>query len=139
VTIEQFRTVYDAKPFRAFIIQMADGRSVSVPYRESLFLAPSGRTVFVYKRNDRVRVIDLALVTDLRIAPGRGRGQGGADHRRGDGAASLTGSRLAGPEQERPGQTGDSGAAAARDNALDKGGRGKDASGQLKRRKPGVA
>ena len=44
MTIEQMRAAYDAKPFRPFVIHLADGRAVPVNHREFIMAAPSGRT-----------------------------------------------------------------------------------------------
>ena len=69
MTIEQLRRVYDAQPFQPFIIHLADGRSVTVDYRELILSVPSGRTIFVAQPDDTVNIIDLLLVTDLEMKP----------------------------------------------------------------------
>ena len=71
VTIEQIRTLYDAQPFQPFIIHLADGREIPVDHREFMMRAPIGRTIAVYGRDDCAHVIDLLLVTDLRIKPAK--------------------------------------------------------------------
>lgn len=67
MTIEQLRNVYNAKPFRPFVIHLADGRQVPVHHREFIMAVPSGRTIFVCQPDDTVNVIDLLLVTDLEL------------------------------------------------------------------------
>ena len=69
MTIEQVRRLYDAQPFRTFIIHLADGRQIPVRHREFIMAAPSGRTITVYTTDDAVDIIDLLLVTDLEVMP----------------------------------------------------------------------
>jgi hypothetical protein len=65
MTVEQIRRVYEAQPFRPFVLHLADGRHVPVGHREFLALSPSGRTVFVYQPDESFNIVDLLLVTDL--------------------------------------------------------------------------
>jgi hypothetical protein len=67
MTIEQLRNFYSVRPFRPFIMHLADGRQVAVQHPEFLATAPSGRTVTVYQPDDTLNVVDLLLVTDLEI------------------------------------------------------------------------
>ena len=69
MTIEQLRNVYNAQPFRPFVIHLADGREVPVHHREFIMTVPSGRTVLVCQPDDTVNIIDLLLVTDLEMKP----------------------------------------------------------------------
>lgn len=69
MTVEQLKRLYDAKPFRPFVIHLADGREVAVPHREFLWTPPSGRTIFVAMPDDSVDIIDLLLVTDVVLTP----------------------------------------------------------------------
>ena len=69
MTIEQLRNVYDSKPFRPFVIHLADGRQIPVLSREVMLTAPSGRTIVVYQPDDTLNLIDLLLVTDLEFHP----------------------------------------------------------------------
>jgi len=74
MTIERIRDVYDAQPFRPFLIHLADGRQIAVKHREFLATAPSGRTMIAYQPDDSFSIIDLLLVTDLEVkANGRSR------------------------------------------------------------------
>lgn len=72
MTIEQLRRVYQARPFRAFSIHLADGESVPVSSPEFMAFSPSGRTVLVYHGNDAFDVIDLLLVTQLEVKESEG-------------------------------------------------------------------
>jgi hypothetical protein len=67
MTIERLRDFYNARPFRPFVMHLADGRNVAVHHSEYLAAAPSGRTVIVYQPDDTLNVVDLLLVTDLEI------------------------------------------------------------------------
>jgi hypothetical protein len=69
MTIEQLRAFYDAKPFRPFVIHLADGRAIPVDHREFIMAAPSGRTLSAYQPDDTLNVIDLLLVTELEVGP----------------------------------------------------------------------
>jgi hypothetical protein len=69
MTIEQLRTVYDAQPFRPFVLHLADGRSIPVRHREFIMTAPSGRTIVIMQPDDSLSIIDLLLVTELEIKP----------------------------------------------------------------------
>jgi hypothetical protein len=69
VTIERLRNLYNAQPFRPFVMHLADGREVPVYHREFMMAVPSGRTVFVCQPDDTVNIVDLLLVTDLEIKP----------------------------------------------------------------------
>lgn len=70
MTIEQVRNLYNAAPFRPFIIHLADGRHIPVKHREFMAISPSGRTIVVYQTDDTSNIIDLLLVTDLEIRNG---------------------------------------------------------------------
>ena len=55
MTIEQLREVCQAKPFKPFTIQLADGDRLRVPHPEFLWFHPrGGRTVFVAGPPDAV-------------------------------------------------------------------------------------
>jgi hypothetical protein len=67
MTIERLKELYNAQPFRPFIIHLADGREVPVHHRDFIMAVPSGRTIFVAQPDDSVNIIDLLLVTDLEL------------------------------------------------------------------------
>ena len=70
MTIEQMRAAYDARPFKPFVIHLADGRLLPVQSREYLSSSPSGPTFVVWQPDDNMHIIDLLLVTDLEIKGG---------------------------------------------------------------------
>jgi len=71
MTIEQLRRLHQATPFQPFTIYLADGRSFFIPHREFLSHTPSGRTVVVTNPDETVDILDLLLVTDLKVHPPR--------------------------------------------------------------------
>ena len=67
MTIEQFRQLWKAEPFRPFTVHLADGRGIPVSHQEFVASSPSGRAIIVYQADDSFNVIDLLLVTDLEV------------------------------------------------------------------------
>ncbi len=78
MTIGEVRRLYEAQPFQPFVMHMADGRSLPVVHREFLAMSPSGRTVVVYQPDESFDIVDLLLVTDLKVGlpPRNGRKRG---------------------------------------------------------------
>jgi hypothetical protein len=77
MNVEQLRDAREANPFRPFTIHLADGRSLEVPHRDYLSMAPGGRTVIVYKSDGGHSIVEMLLVTELAFAsvpanPGNG-------------------------------------------------------------------
>jgi hypothetical protein len=70
MTTEQVRKLYDGQPFRPFVFHLADGREIPVPHRDFMLITPPGRTVIVSDDDGAVNIIDLLLVTDIRIENG---------------------------------------------------------------------
>jgi hypothetical protein len=71
MTIEQLRAAATAKPFRPFVLHLADGRELPVQHPEFIFTLPSGRTIIVCQADDTTNIVDLLLVTDLEFKPAR--------------------------------------------------------------------
>jgi hypothetical protein len=69
VTREQLRSLVIARPFRPFVMHLADGREVPVQHPDFLLISPSGRTVNVYQPDDTQNIVDLLLVTDIELKP----------------------------------------------------------------------
>jgi len=67
VTIAEIRRLYEARPFKPFVIHLADGRKVPVEHPEFMLAPPSGQTVFVVEPNGDFHFIDIELVTGLVI------------------------------------------------------------------------
>jgi hypothetical protein len=53
------------RPFRPFIIHLADGRSLPVRSPEFVLLPEEGRLVLIQGVNGSTHVVDLLLATDL--------------------------------------------------------------------------
>jgi hypothetical protein len=69
MTIDKLRAAYETKPFRPFVIRLADRRAIPVEHRELIMTVPSGRTIIVAQPDDSFNIIDLLLVTDLEFKP----------------------------------------------------------------------
>jgi hypothetical protein len=69
MTIEQLRAAYDAKPFRPFVLHLADGRALPVQHREFIMTVPSARTVVTAQPDGTLNIVDLLLITDLELKP----------------------------------------------------------------------
>ncbi len=67
MTVEQLRNMHQVQPFRPFTIRMADGTSCHVPHSEFLSQSPGGRSIIVHHPDDTFSVIDLLLVTELKV------------------------------------------------------------------------
>jgi hypothetical protein len=59
------RNCVNRRPFRAFIIHLAGGRSIPVRSPEFIILPAEGRMVIVQNPNGSAHLVDLLLVTDL--------------------------------------------------------------------------
>ena len=73
MTEQEFRNVFEAQPFRAFTIYLADGRQVPVEHQEFAMVSPSGRTLIVYQEDDSFQVVDLMLATGVEVNGMRGK------------------------------------------------------------------
>lgn len=49
---------------------MADGRAFPVPHPAFLTMSPTGRTVIVYQEDDEFSILDLLLMTEIKMTPG---------------------------------------------------------------------
>ena len=65
MSIEVLERAYHDRPFRSFIMHLADGRSLPVPRPEFLAFGGLGRTAVVMDEGDEWRVIDLLSVVGL--------------------------------------------------------------------------
>jgi hypothetical protein len=67
MTAQEFRSVFEALPFRPFTVQLADGREVAVRHQDYALLSPTGRTLIVYEDDDSFQVLDLMLATGVQV------------------------------------------------------------------------
>lgn len=65
MTAEPIREAQHAKPFLPFTICTADGDRIQVTHAECILLSRKGRTVVVNTPDDRLRIIDTLLITQL--------------------------------------------------------------------------
>jgi hypothetical protein len=70
MTIEQLRTLHQAKPFKPFTIHIADGASYDINHPENLLQSQGGRTLAVSTEGDVIVIIDLLLVTRISTSNG---------------------------------------------------------------------
>ena len=66
MTVEQLRRMHQARPFQAFDIHLADGRSLPVDHPELVAITPPGRTIGVGLKDGTIEIVDLLLVTSLK-------------------------------------------------------------------------
>jgi hypothetical protein len=76
MTTEQLRTMYNAKPFQAFDLHLADSRVIPVEHPEQMAFSQSGRTIAVARADDTIETIDLLLVVSLKPHPNGSRRRG---------------------------------------------------------------
>ena len=69
MTIEQLREQYQRRPFEAFDIHLADGRTLTVEHPECLSWSKSGRTIAVSRPDDVIETVDLLLVVSIHPQP----------------------------------------------------------------------
>ena len=71
--IQELRELRDATPFKSFVIHLADGRAIPVVHRDFVMSSPNGRTVIVYQPDSSFDIVDVMLVTSLRVKSSNGR------------------------------------------------------------------
>ena len=69
MTAQQLRAIHQARPFRPFTIVMGDGAEHHVGHPEFLSMSPSGRIAVVHRSDEAISILDLLLMTELRIEP----------------------------------------------------------------------
>jgi hypothetical protein len=67
MTAQEFRSVFEALPFRPFKVHLADGREVAIRHQDYALLSPTGRTLIVYQDDDSFQVLDLMLATGVAV------------------------------------------------------------------------
>lgn len=74
--IDELRDLRDATPFHLFAIHLADGRAIRVVHRDFVMASPTGRTGLVYQSGGSLDIVDMMLVTSLRVKPSNGHAAG---------------------------------------------------------------
>jgi hypothetical protein len=64
VTREQLRAMMTARPFRPFLVKLADGRSFAVEYPENVGCSVDGREMVVHD-NDGMHLVEMLQVLEL--------------------------------------------------------------------------
>jgi hypothetical protein len=70
MTAEHLRALHQAKPFKPFTIHITDGASYQVQHPENLFQSQGGRTLIVNTRGEEMVILDLLLVTRIKLSNG---------------------------------------------------------------------
>ena len=67
MTKEEIQKRLGQVPFVAFKVRLAGGEEVDVPTADHAHLHPNGRTLFVHQDQGGTEIIDVLLVTALRV------------------------------------------------------------------------
>ena len=61
------RQVLNERPFRPFILHLADGRAIEVLHPEFMSVSQSGRRVIVEKADDAFEIVDAPLINSVEV------------------------------------------------------------------------
>jgi hypothetical protein len=81
MTIEQLRKIHQTRPFQAFDIHLADGRSIPVSHPELLMFTATDGTFVAGMPGGNMEIVDASLVASVKPRPptsarrGKQRGQ----------------------------------------------------------------
>jgi hypothetical protein len=81
MTIEQLRKIHQMRPFQAFDIHLADGRSIPVSHPELLAFSPSDETFAAGMPGGNIETVKASLIASVKPRPpasarrGKQRGQ----------------------------------------------------------------
>jgi len=68
MTINEFRNVLAAAPFRPFILHLADGQTIPVAHPDFVLATGQGRTAIVsIPEADWFAIVDLLLISHLEV------------------------------------------------------------------------
>lgn len=65
--IEKVREALHAQPFQPFWIHLADGGRLPVEHEDFVALAPTGRELIVFLKDNTHHVVDVMMVTRLEV------------------------------------------------------------------------
>lgn len=72
MTIDPFKRVLQAKPFRPFILRLADGSRVQVPNPDFVYFHPEvPRSAVIAMPDGSFLIVDLLLVSAIEVSNGR--------------------------------------------------------------------
>ena len=77
MTIDGLAKFHQARPFKAFVMRLTDGRQVRVEHPELLARSQSGLCVFVFTMGDEFELVDLLHVVSINPANGARKSRGG--------------------------------------------------------------
>jgi hypothetical protein len=63
------RQVLGQRPFKTFVLHLADGRALEVPHPDFASISQSGRRVIVEKSDDSFEIVDVLLVNSVEVKP----------------------------------------------------------------------
>lgn len=69
MSVSTIRDAIAAKPFRPFVVRVADQRSYEIPHPEFIAIGPGGRTVVVFLEDDGASILDMPLITGIDLKP----------------------------------------------------------------------
>jgi hypothetical protein len=75
LTLDDIRDIHHARPFKPFVLHLADGRKLNVMHPEFLAYASRARTLVFVHDDGRVERVNVLLVTSAEELPDR-RGKG---------------------------------------------------------------
>ena len=67
MTKDEIKTRISQKPFAPFIVRLASAEVIHVPSTDHVHLHPNGRTLFVHLDKGGTEIIDVTLVTALKV------------------------------------------------------------------------
>ena len=67
MTKEEIKKRISQKPFAPFIVRLAGGEVINVPSADHVHLHPNGLTLFVHLDKGGTEIIDVTLVTALKV------------------------------------------------------------------------
>ena len=70
MTKETIKQMIGAEPFKPFSLRLTDGSLVPVPHPELILVTQGGRTAYVNVEGERVKILDLALITAIEVGQG---------------------------------------------------------------------
>jgi len=70
MTKETIKQMIGAEPFKPFSLRLRDGSLVPVPRPEFILVTQGGRTAYVNVEGERVKILDLTLITAIEVGQG---------------------------------------------------------------------
>jgi len=71
--MKELQHAYNTQPFEPFVIHIADGRKVRVDHPDFMALSSAGRSTVVYDKTGGFEIIDVLLISSLKVINGKTR------------------------------------------------------------------